>query len=88
MSIYQQALDHFGETAQIQKAIEEMAELIVELSHFLCFRGDLDKVVEEVADAQIMLEQMKILFGTEAIKKAQVAKIKRLAARVYTQIDT
>lgn len=61
MDTYQDALDHFGEKAQAQQAMEECAELIVALNK--AFNRGLDPylvcVAEEIADVEIMLEQIK-----------------------------
>ena len=61
-SIYQRAIDHYGSQLQSIVAIEEMAELQKELSKFL--RGNLDEnhMAEEIADVEIMLNQLKLIF--------------------------
>jgi hypothetical protein len=61
-SIYHDAINHFGAEKQKQKAVEELTELSLVIQHI----GD-DKVqyldlVQEVADVEIMLEQLKIMY--------------------------
>lgn len=56
--VYASALKKWGVERQSTVAIEEMSEVIKEITKML--RGDLDRehMAEEVADARIMLEQM------------------------------
>ena len=46
-------LHHYGEVHQQEKAIEEMAELITAIKH-----GDRENYVDELADVQVMIEQL------------------------------
>jgi hypothetical protein len=55
MTIHERLLAKFGEDNQKLKTIEEMAELIQAI-----IKGT--NVDEEMADVQIMLDQMKILY--------------------------
>lgn len=64
-NLYKQAVDAFGTPAQIIVAIEECSELIKELSKTLRQKCDIDNISEEMADVQIMLEQLKIIFNNE-----------------------
>ena len=56
--VYANALKKWGVERQSTVAIEEMSEVIKEITKML--RGDLDRehMAEEIADARIMLEQM------------------------------
>lgn len=72
------AINHFGVEGQINKAVEEMGELITELSRRNLSRYDKDRVAEEVADALIMLEQLRIIFGGERVDGFIAEKLERL----------
>ena len=72
------AINHFGVEAQINKAVEEMGELITELSRRNLPRFDREHVAEEVADALIMLEQLRIIFGGERVDGYVAGKLERL----------
>lgn len=54
--------DHYGFDAQAEKAIEEMAELIVAIKHLKKLDGNeadyLVYFVEELADVKIMIDQL------------------------------
>lgn len=54
--------DHYGFDAQAEKAIEEMAELIVEIKHLQTPHGrDYKPFIEELADVKIMIDQLVYL---------------------------
>lgn len=54
--------NHFGFQAQAEKAIEEMAELIVEIKHLQTPHGrDYKPFIEELADVKIMIDQLVFL---------------------------
>lgn len=76
------AIRTYGEKAQEGVAIEECAELIQAISHK--HRGREHNIAEEIADVEIMLEQLKIINDcaneVETIKKS---KIERLYQRVF-----
>jgi hypothetical protein len=77
-SLLERALEHFGAQTQVSKAIEEMAELITELARIDSNRGMNIKVIEEIADVIIMINQLKILFGEELVQSHIETKLKRL----------
>lgn len=56
-----QIADHFGLPAQAEKAIEEMAELIVEIKHLRKASGNDVSFYEELADVKIMIDQLVYL---------------------------
>lgn len=61
--IYDAALGKWGAKMQATVAIEEMSEVIKEITKAL--RGELNRehLAEEIADATIMLEQMRQMFN-------------------------
>lgn len=78
------ALRTYGEHAQEQIAIEECSELIQAICHK--HRGRQHNIAEEIADVEVMLEQLKIINNcrseTENIRKQ---KIKRLYQRLQKE---
>lgn len=77
-TIYQKAIDKFGEKSQKEMMLEEMNEL--SLAFLRESRGRESNVSEEIADVQIMLDQMKLLYP-EWISWEQV-KLRRLEERL------
>lgn len=55
--------NHYGRESQVLIAIEEMSELTKELCKYYRRYDRKKEIIEEVADAQIMLEQLIELFG-------------------------
>lgn len=87
--IYQKALYRFGAITQLQKLIEECAELIVATSHYL-FRGqELCEagLIEELADVEIMIDQAKLLVGDANVNEVKAKKITRLANMLEEKED-
>ena len=86
--ILQNAIDTYGTKAQIMQCIEEMAELIQAINKY--FRANTEEemakayisVIEEISDVQIMLEQMRIVFGDKAVDEQITAKLGRLEKRL------
>ena len=84
--IYKQLIDKFGKKAQVIVAIEELSELQKELCKYL--RGDagIRKISEEMADVEIMLEQLKIIFENEhPINIEKNYKINRIKERYFNE---
>lgn len=78
--IFTLAVKHFGAEHQTLKACEELTELQHELLHALDGRADNDKIREEIADVEIMLEQLKLIYGP--IDEWKKTKLKRLEDRL------
>ena len=85
--ILRKAIDTYGTEAQMMQCIEEMAELIQAINKY--FRASTqfkwaeayDSVDEEIADVQIMLEQMRIVFVDKSGDRQITAKLGRLEKR-------
>lgn len=81
--ICQLALQQYGQHGQLDKTIEECAELTVAIQHYKSGRHlTPEAIVEETADVIIMCEQLRMLFGTDAIDAAIDRKLGRLAVRL------
>lgn len=73
-------LEHYGAENQMLKTIEEMSELNREIVNVLT--GKQNRIEEEIADVQVMLLQMQILFDSDNIEKIMDAKLLRQMARI------
>ena len=83
--IYEQAVKHYGRLNQLIKAMEELGELIQALARWTTGHADFANVCEEIADVEIMLDQVKIILGDRyeellTLKKAE--KLGKLAERL------
>lgn len=86
-TVYQQAIDHFGVDKQINQSIQEMAELIKELTKAYQygdkFEPDVLKISEEIADVEVMITQLKLIFKNQhIIDSYRAAKLERLQQRI------
>jgi NTP pyrophosphatase (non-canonical NTP hydrolase) len=80
------AIRTYGEQPQVDMCIEEMSELTKELlklrreSTQAGFQKRRENIKEEISDVQIMLDQMRIIFGDTA--EQEEFKLKRLNDRL------
>lgn len=79
--LYDKVLNKWGLEKQLIVAIEEMAELQKELTKILRNQGDIDRLAEEVADVEIMLEQVRYFYGlglsVETVKKLKLERLEK-----------
>ena len=77
IELYKKAIATYGKEAQIGMAFEEMGELIVALNHYKRDRSDIQSIKEEIADVQIMMEQLALIFGSvNDIKEEKLIRLK------------
>ena len=78
----------YGIENQMLQCIEEMGELIVAIHKYI--RAGFDdtcvdaytNVIEEIADVQIMIEQMRWMFDGAAVDEVIVEKLERMEERI------
>ncbi len=81
--IYIQAIEKWGKAAQVTMVFEEMSELQKELCKNLRGKENGIEIAEEIADVEIMLDQMKIIFDIEeAVNRHKAVKVSRLKDRI------
>lgn len=83
------AIETYGNESQVDMAIEEMSELTKALLKYRrALKGNTDisvskahsDILEEIADVEIMLDQMKIIYGEPICERKH--KIDRLKERL------
>lgn len=78
-AVCKRAVEAYGKEHQLIICMEEMAELTKNLRG----RRNLQDISEEVADVEIMLEQVKAIFDLkEEVSEAKEAKLLRLQKRI------
>ena len=82
------ALETFGKSSQMQVAIEEMSELTKELCKNGRGQENATHIAEEIADVEIMLQQMVMLFDCAGqVETFRRYKLERLAERIKEAKD-
>lgn len=82
-AVFHQALETYGPQAQTMMVMEEMAELAKELCKASRGLGSVEHIAEEIADVQIMLEQMIILHQCQGlVDRIRAEKVERLRLRL------
>ena len=76
--IYEAALRHWGIDAQLNVFIEECAELTAEICHYFRGRCTLTGLADEVADVEIMVEQLRLIVGETIVNEIKERKLARL----------
>lgn len=83
VKIYQDAVETFGVPTQLVVALEELSECQKEICKALRIQANMDHLIEEVADATIMLEQLRLIFDINAeVCNAMDHKVNRLNERI------
>lgn len=86
--LYIEAIRLWGIIPQFDQLVEECAETIVAMNHLKRGKPDAeDELLGELADLEIMIEQMKFIFGEERIETKKYDKLKRLQKIVEEEIS-
>lgn len=89
IELYAKARKKWGLESQNKIAIEELGELIVEICHTMRKIKCHDKIalIEEIADAQLTIEQLCYNYGVfhHEIREAKQRKLKKLKKLVETE---
>ena len=91
-AIEQRAIDHYGRTHQLIKTTEELGELARAIARLLtapvadrpAHEALVDQLMEEAADVEIMLDQIKLIYPDGALRVAgwKAFKLARLDLRL------
>lgn len=82
--VLKKAICKYGKQAQLDVAVEEMAELTKEIIKSKRGASNYHQIVEELADVYIMMTQVKLIYGIydEELINAMDLKIARLEKRL------
>jgi len=80
--LYAHAQVAWGREAQLAKAAEEFAELAAEVNRLQNEQTTLDRLISEMADARLMLEQLETDFTDEAVEREYEKKLSQLQERL------
>lgn len=89
-TILLQAIQKYGDRQQIAQVAEECLELALEL-HKLQNREpkpeQFDRIIDEIADVNIMIAQANIMFDREVIQQRIDFKLERLKQRIESNVQ-
>ena len=76
--------DHYGKRTQLHQLMEECCELALEASHSVREKGLRVNLISEIADVDIMIDQIRYLFdiADEDIEEVKREKIERQLDRI------
>ena len=90
-TIEKAAIENYGDM-QVVVAIEELSELQKELTKYLRCKPDPYHIAEEIADVEIMVEQMKMKFkpcfdkiADNLVGAIKIKKLERLRENMMTE---
>lgn len=72
------AVARWGNVPQMMQTVEECAELIQALNHWIRGRASKDAVAEEIADVLIMAHQCARIFGEDRVQTHLGLKLEKL----------
>jgi len=84
MNTYKRALQAWGKEPQMLQVIEEMSELTKEILKNINRKKDnVIEIIEETADVEIMLEQLKICYNISSqVAEYKAEKLKKIDQRL------
>lgn len=85
--VFKQSIEIYGKEAQSRQAMEECAELIQAINKCLRYPNKEEcknNLVEEIADVEIMLHQLKVMFNVsdDEVFKVKIQKAKEEQERL------
>ena len=86
--LYHSYIATHGGRNQAMKAVEECAELTAALMHFFADRARREDLITEIADVQIMCEQLALMFGQADVERERQRKLERMNERLTGQTHT
>lgn len=84
--ICRMAVEAYGADAQMTVALEELSELQKEICKAKRGKLNVENISEEIADVEIMLEQLRIMFENAAkVNEWRERKLLRLKVRMIEE---
>ncbi len=83
-SIFKQALEEYGYDTQCAVTIGEIGEFLQLFGKEVQGRVTEDEWIDEIADVMVMLRQMALIHGAEAVEQRFHEKVMRLKHRIAT----
>ena len=87
--VYKRIISWYGKKNLTIKACEELSELLDVLCKWLNKKMNLEALAEEIADVQVMIEQLKLIYGIDETQLARIRKekIDRTQRRMVAEVN-
>ena len=82
-SLYAELFDKYGIKLQEDMLVEEVGELLASLNQFRRGKATKEDVVSEIADVLNCIEQMRYIFGKDAVDSQRELKLKRTELKLF-----
>ena len=83
--IYELAIETFGIPSRIEKSVEEAIELTSALEERRKNKNTVFDLVDEIADVEIMIAQLRIIYGDGFVDRRKAEKIDKLRAAIIEE---
>lgn len=82
--------NHYGYDHQLNKLVEEIGEVLIEISKYNATKNEVDFICleQELADVEVLIMQLKMLGDTEHIERTIDYKIQRQIERIEKEKGT
>ena len=92
-NIFEDALTKWGENAQYDQTIEEMAELTVALNKLKRLKAGekrdekktYDNLFTEIADVKVCIEELEFMLGKENVQQAYARQLEKFKKELYDE---
>lgn len=81
--LYEQAIKQWGYQAQVGMLHEELGELMQVLNKAWRKKATIPEIIDELANAQIMIEQISQYWGMEKVEARKIEKLARLEKLLF-----
>lgn len=76
--IYETAIEKWGEHAQKMMAVGECGEFLAEFGREVQGRSSQEKMVDEIADVLVMMNQMAMIYGEKEVRERIAFKVNKV----------
>ena len=76
--VYETALNTWGIPAQKMMAVGECGEFLAEIGREVQRRSSQEKMIDEIADVMVMMNQMAMIYGEDAVRERIKYKIEKV----------
>lgn len=85
--LFEKALRCWGAEAQKMMAVGECGEFLAEFGRTVQGRSSPENMIDEIADVIIMMNQMSLLYGEDAVRKRILYKIQKITNKLEKHDD-